>query len=267
MLSQGSLHGATGVELTLGGIGGQHTITLNQNGILFTIDSGNTKLTLSENITLAGRSNNTAPLILVKNTGSLEMLPGSRIINNKNKNPVNYNGGGIHMDGGSFLMNGGEIYGNEAPRGGGIYAYRAQSFTMVTGTIEANYAQDDGGGIYFIDYVNNGFLNGGTIINNYAGTVDTGQGRGGGLYVQINNTLSLTGVSITRNLATRLTGEGGGGIHLKAGTIIFSGGALFDNYTTASGEATNSANLRRTGGTFQNLTGVAIPLTVPPVLF
>jgi hypothetical protein len=95
--------GKTNVTIYLEG--GAETRTLSLTGIdsMFDVGSGVT-LVLDEKITLRGRSNNTAPLVMV-NGGALAMREGSCItgniflfINSSGE------GGGVHMYDGTFTM-------------------------------------------------------------------------------------------------------------------------------------------------------------------
>ena len=263
-LNPDTLNSASGVEITLCGSSGERVMTLSEDGNLFTVKE-NTKLILGENITLHGKDDNNASLILVKVGGVLEMGPGSKVINNKNTSTNATSGadlsGGIYIYGGSFIMNGGEISGNGGFSGGGVRLNTAQSFTMTDGIIQNNHVEAVGGGIYMQDWFGGGTISGGSIINNTAAE------GGGGITASINGTLTLSdSVIISGNAANDTSADdvgGGGGIKLFAGTIVFSGGTLANNTALAAGTAAGSHNLYVKGGTFTNSSGTPIVDSVP----
>jgi hypothetical protein len=109
------------VAIILKGGAEEKIISLDSNGSLFTIGSGTT-LTLDNNITLQGRSNN-ASLVSVSTGGILVMKDGAEITGNTSS--YSY-GGGVYSSG-TFTMSGGTISGNTSSAsynysyGGGVY--------------------------------------------------------------------------------------------------------------------------------------------------
>jgi hypothetical protein len=162
------------LSITIRGDTEERTISLSESGSLFTVGSGVT-LILENNITLQGRSDNTASLVRVNN-GTLEMRSGSKISDNTSSY-----GGGVYVNG-AFTMNGGEISGNTASsgNGGGVY-FAYGRFTMSGGTISGNTASSgNGGGVY----VNGTFtMSGGEISDNTASS-------GGGVFVSSDGTFT-----------------------------------------------------------------------------
>ena len=161
------------VGITLTGDSTERTVSLSSSGSLFTVSSGVT-LTLGNNVTLQGRSDNTASLVRVNSEGRLVMESGSKITGNTANG--SYGGGVFVESSGTFTMNGGEISGNTASnRGGGVYV-DSGTFTMNGGEIGGNTASNSGGGVL----VNGGTftMNGGAISSNTAS-----DGGGGGVYV------------------------------------------------------------------------------------
>jgi hypothetical protein len=134
------------VSVTLDGGTSERTVSLSATGSLFTVESGVT-LTLGNNVTLQGRSNNTAPLVNVNIGGTLAMNTGSRIAGNTNSS--GRPGGGVFVGNGSaFTMSGGTINGNTASNsngGGGVFVDSEGAFTMSGGTISGNTASNGGG--------------------------------------------------------------------------------------------------------------------------
>ena len=117
-------------NITLRPVSSDVTITLNNDGSLFTVDT-DTTLTLTNGINLVGVQNNNVSLIRV-NDGIFNMDGGS-ISGNEN---TTGNGGGVYVNGGSFAMRGGTIFGNTTVnRGGGVYVDLNGSFTKTSGGI------------------------------------------------------------------------------------------------------------------------------------
>jgi hypothetical protein len=114
------------VGITLLGFGGERKITLISNGSMFTVSSGVT-LTLDENITLIGRSQNNFPLVWIENDSIVIMNEGTRVTGNRS--------GGVVVNG-TFTMNGGIISGSID--GGGISVINNGIFIMHGGIISGN---------------------------------------------------------------------------------------------------------------------------------
>jgi parallel beta-helix repeat protein len=173
------------------------TLTLASNGSLFTVRgySSTQKITLvlDGDITLQGRTGNTAPLVSidtyaalvmkgeVKITGNISSSSGGGVYVSSNStftmkggiisHNKGYSGGGVYADG-RFTMEDGTISDNTASYGGGVIA--GGKFTMEGGTISDNTASSDGGGVYF--YSSSFTMNNGTISGNEAAS-------GGGVYI------------------------------------------------------------------------------------
>jgi uncharacterized repeat protein (TIGR02543 family) len=117
------------VSLTIKGDTKERTVSLSSTGLLFTVGSGVT-LTLGNNVTLQGRSDNTDSLVSVSSGGTLVMESGSKITGNT----TSYYGGGVSVHiSGTFTMSGGEISGNTSTLGGGVYV--SGTFTKQWGGI------------------------------------------------------------------------------------------------------------------------------------
>ena len=258
------------VGITLVGYGQERTINLASNGRMFTVNSGVT-LTLDENITLVGRSENTDSVInclggsLVINKGSkisgntalsshgggvyisggTFTMNGGIISGNTTRNTNSVSGGGVCVSSGTFTMNGGTISGNTAVYGGGVYISDG-TFTMNEGTISGNTASRDGGGGVYVrgsfNYYGTFTMNGGTISGNTASNDD-----GGGVYVRGTSnyygTFTMNGGTISGNTASF-----GGGVYVSSSGIFIKqgtqSGIIYGN------EA--SATLRNTAGSDSN---------------
>jgi len=238
------------VGITLLGYNGRKNINLNSNGSMFTVNASVT-LTLDNNITLVGRSTNSAPLINV--FGTFIMNSGSLITGrDENKNvltpsldvlrattrgtnagegmtdggtePItggvsDYVGGGVSINnGGNFTMNGGTIYGNTASNGGGV-GITGGTFSMSGGNISGNTAIYYGGGVYLI---NGTFNKTGGIITGYDS--DTANGN----VVRDSSGLSQSNmghaVFINSSIIKRKETTAGIGVNLSFSYDTFSGG-------------------------------------------
>jgi hypothetical protein len=241
-----SYNGKT-VSVTLDGGSTERTIALSSSGSLFTVGSGVT-LTLGDNITLQGRSDNTASLAYV-NGGTLVMNTGSKISSNGR--------GGVYVDSGIFTMNSGIISGNSvfgtSYSGGGVYV-ASGTFAMSGGTISGNSSSSfslgsssRGGGVY----VGNGtfIMSGGTISGNSSSIADSSTfSYGGGVYVA-SGTFAMSGGTVSGNTASA-TSSYGGGVYVSGGTFTMSGGTVSGNTTSASLSSSCGGGVYVASGTF-----------------
>jgi uncharacterized repeat protein (TIGR02543 family) len=139
----------SGKNVSIRIVGGdtEHTISLSSSGSLFTVGSGVT-LTLGNNLTLQGLSDNMASLVMVNSGGTLTMETGSKITGNRNYSSSTYGGGVNVASNGTFTMSGGAISGNStsssSSSGGGVFV--SGTFTMSDGTISGNTAYSSSGG-------------------------------------------------------------------------------------------------------------------------
>ncbi|MDR1636299.1 MAG: InlB B-repeat-containing protein [Treponema sp.] len=211
------------VSITIMGDAAERTVSLSSTGSLFAVGYKVT-LILDNNITLQGRSDNTASLVRVNSGGTLVMNTGSKISGNTSSP----SGGGVYVFGsGTFTMSGGTISGNTSSSyGGGVYYQGSGTFTMSGGTISGNTSSSyHGGGVY---YVGNGTftMSGGTISGN------TSFGIGGGVFVY-DGTFTMSGGTISGNTASY---GGGGGVYAGgSGTFTMSGGTISGNTSSSGG--------------------------------
>jgi uncharacterized repeat protein (TIGR02543 family) len=218
------------VGITLIGNSTERMIRLSASGSLFTVESG-VALTLGNNITLQGRSDNSSSLVQVNSSGTLVMESGSKITGNTASNC----GGGVYS-GGTFTMSGGEISGNSTSAsyqayGGGVYV-SSGTFTMSGGEISGNsasasYSYSYGGGVY----VDSGTFtkeSGGTIYGSNAEDAlkNTARGNayGHGVYVDSSKKRNTTaGAGVT--LDSSLNGAAGGWVDQYTVTFDADGGS------------------------------------------
>jgi hypothetical protein len=242
------------VGIILTGGTSERTVNLSTTGSLFSVESGVT-LTLDNNITLQGRSDNTVSLVQVNSGGALVMNTGSKVSGNTNTPSYGDSprGGGIYNTG-NFTMNGGEISGNTAQYvtygadGGGIY--NTGNFTMNDGKISNNTAVY-GGGVYIGGTFT---MNGGEISGNNAVASSHGgyPGIGGGIYA-IYTTVTMTNGNICDNTA----GAYGGGIYTfgtdsSSASFTMNGGTISGNTAPRGGGvyvSGNSTLTKQSGGT------------------
>ncbi|MDR1215063.1 MAG: InlB B-repeat-containing protein [Treponema sp.] len=156
------------VSIALNGGSAERILILSSTGSLFTVNNGVT-LTLGNNVTLQGRSDNGSSLVYVNNGGALTMESGSKMIGNTSSW-----GGGVYVDYGTFTMNGGEISGNTADSyptyGGGVYISNG-TFTMSGGEISGNSASV---AVVYSSYAGYGggvAVRGGTFTKQSGGTI------------------------------------------------------------------------------------------------
>ena len=258
-----SYDGKTGVAVTIKGVGIERTVSLTENGTLFTVNSGVT-LTLSDNITLTGGGMNNAALIEVNNDGKLIMKDGAKLTNNQNRGVylygkntsfvmdggeitdnfcgASYGGGGVIVRWGTFVMNGGLIahnkYSNTVGGGGGV-SVQSGSFTMNGGKISGNTVENNigtGGGVS--NDLGTFTMTGGEISGNKITAWDNPSGDGGG--VSSNGTFTMTGGMIKGNSARY-----GGGVQIHSGVFEVDGGII---YGSDGGENANTATNNETSG-------------------
>ena len=193
------------IVITLRSIGEARTISLSQNGTLFSVSSGIT-LVLEENVTLQGRNNNWAPLVRVDDGGLLIINIGTRIAGNTNISTGSVAAGGAVRvnSGGLAWMHGGEIAANSSEAGGGgVFVASGGRFDMFGGTITGNGTSLNGGGVHIANggvfdmrngaISSNSAFSGGGVSN--AGVFRMGGGiiHGRNAAAGLENTLTFVG--------------------------------------------------------------------------
>ena len=133
----------------------------------------------------------------IHNNGTLEISGGAIAYNE-----ATY-GGGIYQNGGTLTISGGTITYNEATYGGGIYLYNAATANITNSTCSNNTAQQYGGGIAIYDAATAN-LYGSTVQNNQVGNNNIHYGFGGGVFIDENAILGVSGaVTVKDNYTTR----------------------------------------------------------------
>jgi hypothetical protein len=247
------VEGGKDITLTIRGNG--QTVSLDDNGSngsLFTLspDSSSSLILILQAITLEGKDGNTAPVVRVKDGGTLELKAGSSITGNTSNtsgggvlvdkggtlsmsggeisdNTVSGGtscGGGVYINGGTFTMSSGTISGNKTTGsgaggqygGGGVFVTNGGSFTMSGGKVSANTSFYDGGGVFVYGKGNTFEMSGGAVSGNKAN-------YGGGVYINAG-TFSMNGGAVSGNSAFN---KGGGVLVYDSGTFSMSGGVIY----------------------------------------
>jgi hypothetical protein len=192
-------------------------VALGRTGSLFTLRE--MTLILEQNVTLQGRSDNTAALISVDVRGNLILREGAAISGNTNiSTNARYGGGGVFIyNGGSFVMEGGSVSGNLAGTGGGVFS--SGSFNLKGGEISDNTAHNSGGGVAIISREFR--MEGGAISGNTASQM------GGGVAIYSNTKFTMEGGTISGNTANYGGGvaAGVGSLFIKTAGIVYGGEA------------------------------------------
>jgi uncharacterized repeat protein (TIGR02543 family) len=235
------------VGITLAGGITERTVSLSTTGSLFVVGNRVT-LTLGNNVTLQGRSDNTASLVQV-NSGTLVMNTGSKISGNRAYTNAHSHGGGVYVNGGGmFEMTGGEISENRAlsstySYGGGVYIADG-TFTMTGGEISGNRASPTnssysyGGGVYIAGGMFT--MTGGEISGNTATVPTNSYSYGGGVYIA-GGMFTMTGGEISGNTASSDTSSYsyGGGVYVNSGGMFEMTDGEISGNTAFSGGGVN----------------------------
>jgi hypothetical protein len=150
-------------------------------------------LTLEGELTLQGKSNNTAALVSVGSKSLLTMNTDVIIKGNHN-----------------YSTTGGRIC-------GGVYLASDAAFTMNGGTISNNTVDGHGAGVY-MEQGSSFTMNRGQISNNVSMT--NYPACGGGVYVGANSTFTMKGGTISGNEASS---GGGAGVYVASGGTFTQG--------------------------------------------
>jgi uncharacterized repeat protein (TIGR02543 family) len=253
---QPALNVTGGKELVITIDGSGKTISLGSKGSLFTLsaESGSSLTLVLEDITLKGTGGNNAPVVRVKDGGTLDMQDSSLITGNT----ASSNGGGVVVDsGGALTMSGGAISGNSSPWGGGVYI-NGGTFTMTGGEVSGNTATY-GGGVS----INSGgtfTMSGGEVSGNFSSL------NGGGVFIYGAGAIfEMSGGEISGNRSPF-----GGGVYILGGTFTMTGGVVYGS-EPANGSKKNTspegAALRISGGASTNTTIERYPLALGGIRF
>lgn len=205
-------------EMTLaGGTINNNTSKLDGGGIIV---QGTGKLTMTGG-SITGNAGRSGGAVILNYSGSISgtmTMTGGSIENNT----ATGNGGAIFVHAkGTLAVSGGSITGNSGNNGGAVYLHNnntngAGSMTMSAGTISANTARGNGGGVGMAAAANSLAMTGGSISGN--STAGTGQDiqvagslsmRGsaqvGKLYLAAGRTINLTGILDSRMEVTEVS--------------------------------------------------------------
>ena len=190
---------------------GANTIKL-ANGGSFTLSDckGTGRITHADGLTGTG--------VYLDSAGTFTMYGGSI-----SGNSAAEKGGGVYMARSTFRMLGGSVSGNKAKYGGGVYVYSGV-FTLSGGTVSGNSSDEDGAGVYTAGTFN---MTGGSVSGNFttdAAVTGYATKRGGGVYAA--DVFNMSGGTISGNTAA----EYGGGVYvILSATCTITGGNISGN--------------------------------------
>ena len=190
---------------------GANTIKL-ANGGSFTLSDckGTGRITHTDGLTGTG--------VYLDSAGTFTMYGGSI-----SGNSAAEKGGGVYMTRSTFRMLGGSVSGNKAKYGGGVYVYSGV-FTLSGGSVSGNSSDEDGAGVYTAGTFN---MTGGSVSGNFttdAAVTGYATKRGGGVYAA--DVFNMSGGTISDNTAA----EYGGGVYvILSATCTITGGTISGN--------------------------------------
>jgi len=251
-----SYSGRSNITVALSGIGANRTINLSSNGSVFTIASSVT-LILDNNITLRGRAGNTASLVTVNTSGSLEMRGNTEITGNTYTRANNYTyGGGVYVStGGNFIMNGSSSVSGNTATASGSYTSTSRLIVVGGGGTGTVYYCGYGGGV-FVD-ANGTFAmhEDAKVSSNSATNTSNHNGYGSGVCIGegvtftmrdntvVSNNIRGQGVYIYQRATftmwdnAAISGNTGGGVGVGSGaTFIMQNNTVVSNNTVSSGD-------------------------------
>ena len=136
---------------------------------------------------------------------------------NIRNNTASVDGGGIFFMGGTSTIAGASIYSNTAAYGGGIYL-NSSNVTFSSGSIYGNAGTTNGGGVYLCSAASGLTMTGGIIgsttesaASSYDDSSNKTKGNGGGVFIQYNSWMRISGGKVNRNYAA----NNGGGIYIN----------------------------------------------------
>jgi len=240
----------TGVTVTIAGNG---TLSPASNGCLLQIGEGQT--VVARDVTLRGRSANTASVVDISSGGTFRMEGGATVSGNTeaNRNGI---GGGVYVDGDFIMQDRASVKDNTARNrnGGGVYVAKGGTLTMQgSASVSGNTAGDSGGGVYVGEGGTFTMLDRTSVSGNTAG-------YGGGVYVGEGGTFTVQDGSISGNILHDDPSNIGGGVYnlgtftMQGGMIsgntyvgvyngvVFNDGAINDGIFTMQGNASVSSN-------------------------
>jgi uncharacterized repeat protein (TIGR02543 family) len=225
--------GGKEITITIEGSGKTIKLDSDSNGSLFTLgaDTDSSLTLILQDITLEGKDSNNAPVVQVKDGGTLELQDGSLLTGNTSS----ASGGGVSVAGGGTLtISGGTISGNSSSsNGGGVSVASGAKVTMSDGEISGNKALGDfgnGGGVY----IDGGTfeMSGGKISGNKTPSSSGGStSGGGGVFIINGGTFSMSDGAVSGNTSN----YDAGGVFVYSGTFEMSGGAVSGNTANYAG--------------------------------
>jgi uncharacterized repeat protein (TIGR02543 family) len=229
----------TKLNIALKGKDSTSVIQLTGKGSLFTVNRTDQTLTLGQNITLKGVSDNTAALVLVsaKLVMEADASPGTgaKIIGNTSSGTGTYQAAGVTVSSyGSFEMHGGEISGNTktgagAQGAGGVVIAAGKTFVMTGGIITGNtysgISANSAGGVLSAG----SFTMSGTAAIKGNTRSSDGTYSAAGVHIYTGGSFTMSGGTISGNTHSGSGTPAAGGVLLYADTLPFTktGGAIY----------------------------------------
>jgi hypothetical protein len=271
-----SVTDGTAIAIIIEGNG--KTVQVTETGTpLFTLDTGLTLIL--QDITLQGKSGNNAPVVQVKDGGTLDLQDGSSLTGNSSSSNgggvvvesggtlsmsggeisgntvsgTSGSGGGVYINGGTLSMSGGAISGNKTSGsngggqqgGGGVFITNGGTFTMTGGAVSGNSSNYDSGGVFIF---NGTFeMSGGAVSGNTARYA-------GGVYASSSGTFTMSDGVVSGNSAS--IGYGGG-LYVNGGTFTMTGGVIY-----GSEEEAGKKNTAPSGAAFYRKNGTIKPASL-----
>ena len=219
------------VTLTMQNVTVTNNKALTQGGGIYLAD-GELKIpggnTIADNsITAIGNSQAGGGIYVAK--GKLRLSGGSISGNSAAANK----GGGVYLKTGTFIMTAGEIKNCSAKFGGGVGLAGTSSFTMTGGSITGCHADVDdgqGGGIY-TELNTTLTLQGENADNPVLISNCTAKKAGGGMLIHTDNQVTVKNAHIEENSA-----NSGGGVYLDKGTFTIAGSTRITPSGTTAGQ-------------------------------
>jgi uncharacterized repeat protein (TIGR02543 family) len=278
-VSTANISMANAIVILVGKNPSEISLSSGSTGSLFQITAG--ELVLDNNVTLKGRSSNTASLVQVNgSSASLRMKAGAKITGNTIYDDGNQGattnevgGGVIVVNSASFTMEGGKISGNNAPLGGGVavgFGDDDSVFTMNGGEISGNISTKTSTGGGGVAAWGSFTMKAGKISGNHApfgggvavwgsftmeageisGNTSTGY-AGGGVWIGRDGEFTMKGGEISGNTSDEdENGDGGnsGGVHIWGGEFTMEGGTISGNTVSGDGGGVNVGGSDIEGG-------------------
>jgi uncharacterized repeat protein (TIGR02543 family) len=218
--------------LTLKGVGAERTVQLTGQGYMFYIRYSNAHLTLDDNVTLRGVTDNTVSLVYT--TAAFTMKGNAHITGNISDG----DGGGVYSTGTFTMQGNARITGNSAgTNGGGVYTtgtFTMQGNAVISGNTTIHSATGSGGGVYSDGGAFT--MQGSAAISGNTATATVSNRGGGGVFFSSGIGYSIFTMKDNAVISDNAAAAEGGGVYFDGGKFIMQGSAsVRDNTVTGTG--------------------------------